>query len=64
MSRSDFRRLRARVSPLEHQVEIADPLARYNDGGPARQRVYRPIKHKSATTSQDLWSALLDPRYW
>jgi transposase InsO family protein len=47
VSHSEVRRLRARVRQLEHEVEIADRLARYNDGGPARERVYRFVKHES-----------------
>jgi transposase InsO family protein len=35
------------VRQLEHEVEIADRLARYNDGGPARELRYRFINHES-----------------
>jgi transposase InsO family protein len=43
----DLRSLKARVRQLEHEVEIADRLARYDDGGPGRERVYRFISHES-----------------
>jgi transposase InsO family protein len=48
VSASEITKLKMRVRQLEHEVEIANRLARYDDGGPVRERVYRFIGAESA----------------